>query len=62
MEKGIEKGLGYERALVNKLLVRRFGDLSSSILQKLEQADPNTLLSWGEKILDAKTIEEVFGE
>ena len=60
MEKGIEKGIIYERTLLNRLLTRRFGQLPSDTIRRLEQAGPDTLLSWGEKILDAKTIEEVF--
>lgn len=62
MEKGIEKGIAYERRLLNKLLIHRFGVLSSDTARKLKQADPDTLLQWGEKALDAKTIKEVFGE
>ena len=62
MQQGIEKGLAYERTLLNRLLTRRFGNLSSDARRKLEQADPDTLLSWGDKVFDAKTIEDVFGE
>lgn len=62
IEKGIEKGLAYERTLLKSLLIRRFGHLSSSTISTLEQADHDILLSWGEKILDAKTIKDVFGE
>ena len=61
-EQGVEKGLTYERALLKSLLTRRFGHLSSNTISTLEQADHDTLLSWGEKILDAKTIKDVFGE
>ena len=62
MEKGMKEGIQYERTLVGKLLTRRFGDLSSDVRCRLEQADPDTLLLWGDKIFDAKTIEDVFVE
>ena len=59
-QEGMEKGLTYERTLLNRLLTRRFGHLPSDAIRRLEQADPDTLLLWGEKILDAKTIKDVF--
>jgi hypothetical protein len=61
-EQGMEKGLAHERGLFNRLLTRRFGDLSLDIMCKLSQATHETLLLWGEKIFDAKTIEDVFAE
>jgi hypothetical protein len=30
--------------------------------QQIAQADANTLLLWGERMLDADNIEQVFGE
>ncbi len=62
IEKGIEKGLGYEKILFHKLLSNRFGNLSAAMLAKLKQADHNTLLLWGDRIFNAKTIEDVFSE
>jgi len=59
-QNAVQEGVHYERVLLNRLLTRRFGRLSQEILYKLEQADAETLLKWGEKILDTKTIEDVF--
>ena len=61
MQRGIERGtLKGERAILKRLLMRRFGLISSDCLEKIENADSDTLLLWGEKILDAKKMEEIF--
>ena len=51
-----------EIALLKKQLTRRFGALNHSIQKQLEQATPDQLIQWGENILDAETLEEVFLE
>lgn len=63
MQQGVQQGLEKEKILIKKLLMRRFGNLSPSVVHRLEEADDqDVLLLWGEKILDAKTIEDVFAE
>lgn len=63
---GIELGrqIGKETVwsvlLLKRLLIRRFGDLSPEVEYRLEQADPDILLRWGDQVLDAKTIDDVF--
>jgi conjugal transfer/entry exclusion protein len=59
---GYEQGIQHEKTLLSRQLTRRFGPLPSESLLKLEQADAETLLVWGERIFDAKTLEEIFGE
>ena len=39
---------------------RKFGQVSEEVKQKIEAADSDTLLEWGEKILSAPTIDDVF--
>jgi predicted transposase/invertase (TIGR01784 family) len=51
-----------KKALLTRLLTRRFGHLSSKDLLKLEHADAETILVWGERLFDAKNIEDVFSE
>jgi predicted transposase/invertase (TIGR01784 family) len=46
--------------MMTTLLKHRFNQIPESYLARLEQADNNTLLTWSKKILDAKTLEEVF--
>jgi hypothetical protein len=42
------------------LLERRFGPLDDAIRQQVKIADAEILLLWGERILTAQTIDEVF--
>lgn len=58
---GIQKGqLEGERILLDRLLKRRFGSLPANYQRLLQEADDQKLLSWGESLLDAKTLEDVF--
>ncbi len=43
-----------------RLLERKFGKVSAKVKQKIEAADSDTLLEWGDKILNASTIDDVF--
>lgn len=54
---GIHQG---EAAVITRQLKRRFHQVPASYLTRIEQADAETLLSWSDKILDAKSLEEVF--
>ncbi|MBS0350819.1 MAG: hypothetical protein JSR33_06500, partial [Proteobacteria bacterium] len=54
---GIHQG---EVAVMTTLLKHRFNHIPESYLTRLKQADNDTLLTWSKKILDAKTLEEVF--
>ncbi len=54
---GRKKG---EYALLLKLLKRKFPNLSEEDEQKLAQADEDTLFKWGENLLSAETLDQVF--
>ena len=67
IEKGYEQGMQQgtlegEKLFLTMQLNRRFSRLSSAYVAKIKDADDTTLQIWGEKILDAKSIEDVFGE
>lgn len=51
-------------AILNKLLSKRFGQgiLDIRIQERLRTATPEQLDVWAERILDAKTIDDVFAE
>lgn len=50
-------------SLLEKLLRKRFGsELTDKHLSLLHEATPDQLDAWGEKILDAETIQDVFSE
>jgi hypothetical protein len=46
--------------VVRGLLEQRFGPLPESVLDRLDQADADQLVAWGHRVLDARTLEEVF--
>lgn len=50
-----------EIRLLKKQLHKRFGPLSDEMLLKLERAKIEQLEVWGERVLDVKTLADVFG-
>lgn len=60
-EEGRQEGqIEGERALVHRLLERRFGELPAWAEQHIAVADVATLEQWGLRLLDATSLEEVF--
>ena len=49
-----------EAKLIRRLLKKRFGDLPEWVDERLDSADTDTLEEWGENLLDAESLEEVF--
>jgi len=64
---GIEKGLLQgrqegEATLLQSLLARRFGTLPDAVRARLAGATVEQLESWALKILDAKSLDEIFNQ
>ncbi len=64
-KKGEKKGikLGEKRgkaSLLQRQLERRFGKLPRWAVQRLETADAATLEQWGERIIEAESLEQVI--
>ena len=60
---GIEKGiLVGESLLLRRLLTRRFGPVPGWVEAKLAVAEPAQLETWGERVLDAPSLEGVFAQ
>lgn len=60
-EAGIQEGMQQgERDLLERLLQRRFGTLTPSVLQKLQRASTTELETWADRVLDAGSLEDVF--
>jgi Domain of unknown function (DUF4351) len=58
---GIEKGLQQgEVIMLKRLLTRRFGPLPAWAEQRLEQASPQELEGWADRVLEAQRLEDVF--
>ncbi|CAM4451630.1 MAG: hypothetical protein LEGION0398_MBIBDBAK_00758 [Legionellaceae bacterium] len=51
-----------EALMLIRLLTLKFGFIPKNYLECIQQADAEILLSWGEKVLHAKTIDEIFIE
>ena len=56
-QKGISKG---EALLLPRQLVRRFGALPSDVVGQIAAANAAQLELWGDRVLDAASLEEVF--
>ena len=60
-EEGMHLGhIAGERTLLERLLRRKFGALPSVVGARLSNASVADLEAWGENVLDADTIDEVF--
>jgi flagellar biosynthesis/type III secretory pathway protein FliH len=61
MQKGMQQGMqqGEAKVLIRQL-TKRFGELPEEISRKIETADADTLLQWSERVLTAKTLDEVL--
>lgn len=63
MQQGMQQGmqLGQSSLLVRQL-ERKFRNLPESYRVKVEQANADSLLKWGERLLETQTLEEVFSD
>lgn len=57
MQQGIQQG---EAAFLLRLLNRRFGALPAEWVLRVQQASHAELELWGERVLDAASLDEVF--
>ena len=63
IEQGIPKGVQLgQSALLRRQVERRFGPLPEWAAKRLEGADRKLLEQWGDRILDAATLDEVFAD
>ena len=63
LEEGRQQGRQEgEAQLLTRMLERRFGPLSAADQARIQHADAEELLEWGERLLTARTLPEVFGE
>jgi predicted transposase YdaD len=56
--KGLQQG---EARLLLRLLESRFGELPQWVQERVQQADVSQLEHWGERLLGARTLAELFG-
>jgi hypothetical protein len=49
-----------EAEMLLRLLRIRFGTLPTDAVARVQEADPEILLHWSERVLTAATLDEVF--
>lgn len=54
---GIKKG---EANMLLRQLLRKFKIVPDAYCQKIEQADADTLLVWGDRVLDCNSLDDIF--
>ena len=55
--KGVAKG---EAAMLVRLLKKKFGVIPEKYLQCIQKADADTLLTWGDEVISAETMNDIF--
>jgi hypothetical protein len=58
-KEGLKTG---ERKILQRLLCARFGELPAAAVARIEAADVVELERWGERVLGAQTLADVFEE
>lgn len=48
--------------MLQRQLTRRFGTLPAAQLTRIAAATPAQLETWGDRVLDASSLDEVFGD
>lgn len=62
-QEGEQRGKQEGKAeLLQRLLVRRFGPLPHELVQRLTSATADQLELWGDQVLDARSLADVFAE
>jgi hypothetical protein len=56
----LEATLQGQRDFLLRLLTRRFGSLPATIIERVQQAGTHELEQWGDRILDATSLDDVF--
>jgi len=57
--RGEARGFG---VMLRGQLAQRFGPLSDAVIARLDAADVDQLLAWSRRVLDARTLDDVFAD
>jgi len=63
LEKGLQRGARIgQAALLERQLIRKFGTIPDDVAERIRSATTTQLETWSLSILDAQTLDEVFGD
>jgi len=63
VQQGVQLGVQLgESLIIERLLAKRFGALPEEVSRRLTLATADQLETWAMRLLDAPTLEAVFGE
>ncbi len=63
MEKGMEKGEKKEASrMLRRMLRARFGPLTEETEQKISEASAERIEEWGERLVQADSLADVFAD
>jgi len=48
--------------VVLRLLARRFGAVPDDVERRVRSADADTVQRWGDRVIDAQSLDDVFAE
>jgi hypothetical protein len=57
----VEGQLDGERMILRRLISKRFGSVPEWVNQRIEKLDAEQLMEVGDRLLDAKSLIEIFG-
>jgi hypothetical protein len=61
LEQGLEEGIRRgEATLLLRLIELRFGAADQDVIQRIHEADCETLLRWSDRILTAQSLDELL--
>ena len=61
IQKGLEQGMRRgEAILLLRLIELRFGAADQDVIQRIHEADSETLLHWSDRILTAQSLSELL--
>ena len=61
IQKGRQEGRQEgEAAMLLRQIARKFGPPTETVRERIERADPETLVEWPDRILTAQTLDEVL--
>jgi hypothetical protein len=64
VDEGIQQGIQQGQAqILSRQLAKRFGPaIAEGFSERLEKASPEQADAWADRLLDAKTVEDVFDD